>query len=84
MTYALILTLVPATTLGLPTTPEVTPENGCVFADAVLKEITDEELRLYIDMERASMARKVVLTVQVKSGENLRKATRTWKSQHCL
>ena len=76
--------LMPATTGSVPSTPEPTPENGCVFADAVLKEIADEETRLYIELERASMARKVVLTVQVKSGENLRKSTQSWKNEHCI
>lgn len=82
--FAMLLTFAPATTLGLPTTPEPTPQNGCVFADAVLKEIAAEEARIYVEVQTVSMARKVVLTLQVKSGENLRKATHTWKSQHCL
>lgn len=80
----LLILLVPATTQGLPGEPEPTPKNGCVFADAVLKEIADEETRLYIELERSSQAKKVVLMVQIRSGENLRRVTHSWKDDHCV
>lgn len=82
--FTLMLIFTPFTIHGLPASPEVTPENGCVFADAVLQEIENEEARLYVDIERSTMPRKVVLTVQVRSGDSLRKATHKWKSENCL
>jgi len=85
ITAAVILCLlVPTISGSVPTLPEPTPENGCVFADAVLDEITKEETRIYGEIAGASLARRVVLTVQAKSGENLRKATKDWKDEHCV
>jgi len=79
----LLITLLPSWTGSVPTTPEVGPENGCLFADSVLKEIRDEETRIRTGLNRVTLARKVVLVVQIKSGENLRRATNNWKYQHC-
>jgi len=79
-----LLSLLPRSTIGLPSMPEPTPENGCMFAEAVLKEIAEEEARIHRELEQSTLARKVVLTVQIKSGENLRKETKLWEARHCI
>lgn len=79
-----LLLLSPSLTSGVPSSPEPTPEDGCIFAESVLKEIADEETRIYREIDKASRARQVVLTVQIRSGENLRAATKKWENENCV
>lgn len=84
-TMAIFCCLIPASSLATGTLEDDPgPENGCVFAQHVLDEIDKEEVRIRFERERANQALRVVLTVQLVSGENLRRSTNDWIRQHCI
>lgn len=83
-TMAIFSFLIPASSLGLPVAPDVGPDQGCLFAQAVLDEIDKEELRIAFEAPSATQARKVILIVQLKTGDNLRKNTKAWQRENCI
>lgn len=76
--------LMPRPTAGLPTDePDLSHTNGCVFGHQVFESAGVELQRLETIRITAAKPDLVVLIVEIKSLENLRKSTIDWLRENC-